>query len=62
VLALAETPISVHELRTTLRDRFGCTDALYLDGAIFELVVGSESPSKRRYGAILAIVRPNGKR
>jgi uncharacterized protein YigE (DUF2233 family) len=57
VFVLAETPVNMHELRVALRDQFGCTDALYLDGAISELMVGSESPSLRRYGGILAIVK-----
>jgi uncharacterized protein YigE (DUF2233 family) len=56
VFVLAETPVNMHELRVALRDRFGCVDALYLDGAISELLVPPEAPSKRRYGAILAVV------
>ena len=59
VFVLAETPVNMHELRVALRDQFGCTDALYLDGAISELMVGAESPSMRRYGGILAIVKRN---
>ncbi len=56
VLVLAETPVNMHELRVALRDQFGCTDALYLDGAISELMFGAQAPTMRRYGAILAIV------
>jgi uncharacterized protein YigE (DUF2233 family) len=62
VLVLAETPVNMHELRLALRDHFGCMDALYLDGAISELMVAPESPSHRRYGAILAIVKPSAGR
>jgi uncharacterized protein YigE (DUF2233 family) len=57
VFVLAETEVNMHELRVALRDHFRCTDALYLDGAISGLMVSTESPSKRRYGAILAIVK-----
>jgi uncharacterized protein YigE (DUF2233 family) len=61
VFVLAETPINMSEFRVALRDAFGCTDALYLDGAISELMVAPEAPSMRRYGAILAVVKPSAK-
>ena len=58
VFVLAESAVNMHELRVALRDHFGCTDALYLDGAISELVVAPDPATMRRYGAILAIVKP----
>jgi uncharacterized protein YigE (DUF2233 family) len=62
VLVLAESETNMHELRVALRDHFGCTDALYLDGAISELMVPVDSPSMRRHGAIIGILRPPAER
>lgn len=59
VLAITNGAVNFHDFATLFRDRLGCPDALYLDGAISTLhapTLGRFERTRRRYAGILAIL------
>lgn len=62
VLAITNGAVNFHDFATFLRDRLGCSDALYLDGAISTLhapTLGRFERTRRRYAGILAVLARN---
>ena len=57
VLALARGPISFYEFAQFLRDKLGCTDALYLDGSISRMYPGEGSDLGPSFGVIIGATK-----
>lgn len=62
VLAITNGAANFHDFATLFRDRLGCPNALYLDGAISTLhapALGRFERTRRRYAGILAVLVRN---
>jgi uncharacterized protein YigE (DUF2233 family) len=59
VFAISNEPVNFYDFATLFRDRFGCRDALYLDGAVSRMYL----PALKRYeldgdfAGIIAVTR-----
>ena len=49
VLAMTRVPVNLWTLAVFMRDRMGCSSALYLDGAISQLWQAGDPPPETRY-------------
>lgn len=62
VLAITNGAVNFHDFATLFRDRLGCPNALYLDGAISTLhapSLGRFERTRRRYAGIMAVLLRN---
>lgn len=59
VFVISETPVTLYEMAAYFRDELGCSDALYLDGAISSMHSAAlkRSDARGALGPILAIVK-----
>jgi uncharacterized protein YigE (DUF2233 family) len=60
VFAISRRPVTLHAFATYFRDTLGCTDALYLDGAVSSLHSRAlrRSDARAPLGPIVAVVVP----
>lgn len=57
VLALSRGPINFYEFAQFLRDKIGCTNALYLDGNISRMYPGEDSDLGPDFGVLIAVTK-----
>lgn len=59
VFAISNDPVTFYEFSQFLRDRFGCTEALFLDGGISEMYLPEikRFESMQQFGPIIAVYK-----
>ena len=57
VFLISRNPVNLYDFAAVFKEKFGCRNALYLDGAISNMYLPElgEEPSERPFGGILAI-------